>query len=353
MAELKSLQTMPFSLSHRQLEILTRVVEEHVGTGQPVGSKYLVERAAMGVSSSTVRSELAELETLGLLTHPHTSAGRVPTERGYRFYVDTLLTGLEPRPAAFPLDRAAIRSEIDAALQATTDVLSQVTHLLALVSGPPPTTATVRHVEVLQLQPQLIVVVVITSTGGVAKRVVAFDQAVDPGVANWADEYLNERVAAVQLGTHALRSRLEDPSLSPRERAFLDALRPVFTDLVDLDEQRVFVGGAAGLLDEARAEEREACQRLLTMLERRAALLELIGEALEPRRPFVRVGDELDHPDLRNVSLVGATYGLTNRTLGAVTLLGPLRMDYGKAIREVRAAAHELSRLVEEIYEPN
>ena len=344
---------MQFTLSQRQQEILTRVVEEHVDTGQPVGSKYLVERTALAVSSSTVRSELAELEALGLLTHPHTSAGRVPTERGYRFYVDTLLTQLEPRPAAFPLDHAGMRREVDAALQATTEMLSQVTHLLALVSAPPLAATTVRHVEVLQLQPQLVVVVVITSAGGVAKRVVAFDQAVDPGLVNWADEYLNERVTDVQLGTHSLRSRLEDASLSARERSFLDAIRAVFTDVVGLDEQRVFVGGAAGLLDEARAEEREACQRLLAMLEKRATLLHLIGEALEPRRPFVRVGDELDHPELRAVSLVGATYGLTNRPLGAVTLLGPLRMDYGKAIREVRAAAFELSRFVEEVYEPN
>jgi heat-inducible transcriptional repressor len=343
---------MQLGLSQRQEEILRRVVEEHVSTGQPVGSKYLVERAGMTVSSSTVRSELAELESLGLLTHPHTSAGRVPTERGYRRYVDTLLVGLDPRPAAFPLDRGALRSEVDAALEATTEMLSQVTHLLALVSAPPLATTTVRHVEVLQLQPQLVVVVVITSTGGVAKRVVAFDQPVDSGLVEWADEYLNERVAGVQLGTHMLRTRLEDPSLSPRERAFLAALRPAFTEVLD-DEQRVFVGGAAGLLDEARAEEREACQRLLAMLEKRAALLAVIGEALEPRRPFVRVGDELEHPSLRNVSLVGATYGLTNRTLGAVTLLGPLRMDYGKAIREVRAAAFELSRFVEEVYEPN
>jgi heat-inducible transcriptional repressor len=344
---------MQITLSKRKEDILRRLVEDYVRTGQPVGSKHLVEQAGMAVSASTVRSELAELETLGLLTHPHTSAGRIPTERGYRFYVDVLLAGLEPRPAAFPLDRTAVRSEVDAALQATTEVLSQVTHLLAMVSAPPLETTTVRHVEVLALQPQVVVVVVITSTGGVAKRVVAFDQPVDPGLAHWADEYLNERIAGVQLGTHMLRSRLEDPGLSARERSFLAALKPAFIDLVNLDEQRVFVGGAAGLLDEARAEEREACQRLLTMLEKRAALLELIGDALEPRRPFVRVGDELEHPALRHVSLVGATYGLTNRTLGAVTLLGPLRMDYGKAIRSVRSAAFELSRFVEEVYEPN
>lgn len=341
---------MQITLTLRQEGILQRVVEEFVATGHPVGSKHLVERVGMTVSSSTVRGELAELESLGLLTHPYTSAGRVPTERGYRFYADGLLERLEPRPDSFPLDRTLVRSEVDAALQRTTELLSQVTHLLALVSAPALQTTTVRHVEVLSLQPQVVVVVVITSTGGVAKRIVAFEQPVDPGLAQWANEYLNERVTGVQLGTHMLRQRLEDPGVTPREREFLAALRPAFTDLVDLD-QRVFVGGASSLLHEAREEEREACQRLLAMLEKRAVLLELIGKALEPRRPFVRVGDELDNPALRQVSLVGATYGLTNRTLGAVTLLGPLRMDYGKAIRSVRAAAHELSRFVEEVYE--
>src|SRR3982750_3323184 len=123
-------------LTVRQGELLRLVVEEYVETGQPVGSKALVERAALPVSPSTVRHELAELERLGLLTHPHTSSGRVPTERGYRYYVDRLLERLEPRPTSFPLDLTAARSEVDAALQATTEMLSEVTRLLALVSAP-------------------------------------------------------------------------------------------------------------------------------------------------------------------------------------------------------------------------
>jgi heat-inducible transcriptional repressor len=344
---------MRVELTPRQRAILRRVVEEHVATGQPVGSKALVERAGMDVSPSTVRNELAELETLGLLTHPHTSAGRVPTERGYRFYTDGLLDELGPRPAAFPLNVTAVRSELEAAMRATTEVVAQVTRLLALVSAPPLETATVRHVEVLLLQPQVVMVVVITSTGGVSKRMAAFDEPVDRGLAGWAAEYLNERIGGLQLGTHLLRQRFEDPSLSARERAFLVALRPAFTDLVDLDDQRVYVGGAADLLGDARGDEREACQRLLTMLEKRATLLEILGEALEPRRLFVRVGQDLDNPALRDVSLVGASYGLANRTLGAVSLLGPVRMDYDKAIRTVRAAAHELSRFVEAVYDDN
>jgi heat-inducible transcriptional repressor len=340
---------MPYALSTRKRDILRLVVEEHIATGEPVGSKSLAERSGLNVSASTVRSELAELESLGLLTHPHTSAGRVPTESGYRFYAGEVLERLEPRPQPFPLDLSQMRSELEAALQSTTEMLSQVTHLLALVSAPGIETATVRHVEVLVLQPSLVMVVTITSTGGVAKKLFAFDQSVDAGLAAWANEYLNERLVGVQLGTHLLRRRMGEEGLSAREQEFLDALRPAFVDLATPPEQALYVGGAASLLDDVRADELEACRRLLSVLEKRAAVLELMSDAFDARRPFVRVG--LAHPALHDVALVGATYGLPTRTLGAVGLLGPIRLDYPKAVRTVRAAAFELSRLVESAYE--
>jgi heat-inducible transcriptional repressor len=337
-------------LSERQSAILRGVVEEYVATGQPVGSKTLVERGGMTVSASTVRSELAELELRGLLTHPHTSAGRVPTDRGYRLYVDGLLERLEPRPTDFPLELGAGRGEVEAALQATTEMLSQLTSLLALVSAPPIASATVRHVEVLLLQPQVVMAVVITSTGGVTKRVAVFDAPVDAGLASWAAQYLNEELTGLVLGSHRLRGHFEDPGLSDRERGFLDALRPAFSDGVQ-QEQRLYVGGASALLVDARRDEIAGYRDLLEVLEQRAALLELLRQALDPRRPFVRVGEELEHPALRELALVGATYGVANRPLGAVSLLGPLRMDYGHAIRSVRAAAWELSRFVAEVYD--
>ena len=187
----------------------------------------------------------------------------------------------------------------------------------------------------------------ITSTGGVSKRLFALADPVDTGLTLWAGEYLNEQLAGLELGSAALRRRFDDPALSARERAFLELLRPAFTELTGEDEQRLYVGGAASLLGEVRADELEACQRLLEALEKRAAILELLGETLGSRRPFVRVGVELENPALRDVALVGASYGLSTRTLGAVSLIGPLRMDYEKAIRSVRAAAHELSRFVE------
>jgi heat-inducible transcriptional repressor len=339
-------------LTARQREILARVVEEYIATGQPVGSRYLVERAGLKVSPSTVRNELAELEARGLLTHPHTSAGRVPTEVAYRMHADDLLARQERRPGSFPLDLSELRREIDSALEATSEVLSHATHMLALVSAPQLQTTSVRHVEIVLLNPRTVMAVVITSTGGVAKRIVSFESTVDPGLANWGREYLNERLAGLRLGTTAVRRALEDPSLSPAERRFLAALSDVFGDVMQ-SEQRLYLGGAADLLEGAREDELALYRQVLVTLERRAALLELLGEALDPLRTWVRVGGELDHPALQDAALVGATYGLTNRALGAVGLLGPVRMDYEKAIRSVRGAAQELSRFVEEVYEDN
>ncbi|HEY2207666.1 MAG TPA: heat-inducible transcriptional repressor HrcA [Gaiellaceae bacterium] len=337
-------------LSERQQAILRGVVEEFVGTGQPVGSKTLVERSDLRVSPSTVRSELAELESRGFLTHPHTSAGRVPTERGYRMYADELLGRLEPQPAAFPLDLTSTNTEVESALQATTEMLSQVTRLLALVSAPPLEATHVRHVEVLLLQPQLVMVVVITSAGGVSKRLFHFDDPVDPGLALWAGDYLNEAVSGLHLGTGLLQRRFEDEGLRPSERAFLAALRPAFIELVSA-EQRLYVGGAADLLGEVRAEELDAYRSLFELVERRADLIDVLGRPSSSQRPFVRLGQELAHPGLAEIALVGACYGLVHRALGAVSLVGPVRMDYEKALGAVRSAALELSRFVESIYD--
>ncbi len=164
------------------------------------------------------------------------------------------------------------------------------------------------------------------------------------------DTYDDTELALMKFGVGQPVPRLEDPTLSATERRFLDTIRPAFADVLQQDAQ-LFVGGAAGLLGDARGTELEACQRLLDALERRAAVLALLSDALDPLRTVVRVGPELDGAELREVSVVGSTYGLPNRSLGAVALLGPQRMDYEKAIRSVRAAAFELSRLVEEVYE--
>jgi heat-inducible transcriptional repressor len=337
-------------LTPRKREILRRVVEEYVATGQPVGSRALVERSGLSVSPSTVRSELADLEALGLLTHPHTSAGRVPTEEGYRLYAEELVATLEGHPGSLGVDLQAMRDEIEDALRTTTESLSRATRLLALVSAPSLETSCIRHIEVLALQPQTVMVVVITSTGGVTKRLFRLERPVDPGLVSWASAYVNDVFVEERLGSSAIRRGLQAPDLGPAERAFLEIVGEALLE-TGYEGPEVIFGGAAELLEEARGEEIEAMLRLLELLERRAAVLELVSEALEPTRAVVHVGPEVAGDQVHDVALVGATYGVRRTPLGAVGLIGPLRMDYEKAIRTVRAAAFELSRFVEDVYD--
>jgi len=335
-------------LTERQELILRKVVEGHRDLGIPVGSKALAEDPEIAWGPSTVRHELAVLEERGLLAHPHTSAGRVPTDAGYRYFVDRLLPAA---PRARPLPLSLVRSEVDAAMRMTTETLSQVTSLLAIVSAPPLQTATVRHVEVLVLQPQVLMVVVITSTGGVTKRLFTLDRPVDTGLADWAAEYLNERLAGLGLGARMLGQRLTDPELPSRERAFLERLAPAFTELDDSAQDHLYVDGAARLLREERFQDLSQLHELMGMLERRVSLLGVLQEALGQSDVYVRIGAENARPELRSLSVVAAAYGLPRRSLGTVSVIGPTRMDYAHAIHSVRDAALQLSRFVEDVYD--
>ncbi len=337
-------------VSERQAFVLRKVVEGHIECGEPVGSQWLAAQGDVAWGPSTVRAELARLEELGLLQHPHTSAGRVPTDRGYRFFVDELLEHGSLPQAPAPLHLTAMRREVDEAMRATTAQLSQVTDLLAIVSAPPIATTTIRRIEVLQLQPQVAMVVVITSTGGVTKRVVSYDRGLDPGLVDWAGSYLNEALGGINLGARMIASKLQDPGLSASERGFLVTLAPALTELEEPAEETLYVEGASRLLSEDRFQELSQLSDLMRMLERRAAILGLLRSALEEPRVYLRIGREHEAPELRELSLVAANYGVAGRNLGAVSVLGPMRMDYSRAIISVRAAAAELSRFIDEVY---
>ncbi len=335
-------------LTERQELVLRRVVEEYLGEGAPVGSKSL--SAGFEWGPSTIRHELASLEEHGLLQHPHTSAGRVPTEAGYRYFIDRLLPSEVDAP---PLPLSLVRREVDEAMRVTTETLSQVTNLLAVVTAPPIETATIRHVEVLALQPQVLMVVVITSTGGVTKRLFSFNSPVDQGLMEWAGSYLNERLVGTGLGARRLSQRLFDQSLSRSENEFLKALTPAFTDLSEAAEDSVYIDGASRLLALGSRGGGDLIElnTLMDMLERRVAMLGILRAVLGGPDVSVRIGTENDQPALQSLALVTAGYGLPQRPLGTVSVIGPLRMDYPRVISVVRDAASQLSRFVGEVYD--
>ncbi|HYV16127.1 MAG TPA: heat-inducible transcriptional repressor HrcA [Conexibacter sp.] len=338
-------------LSPRQELILRKVVEGYLEVGLPVGSKALATETDVEWGPSTVRNELAILEEQGLLAHPHTSAGRVPTDAGYRYFVDRLLPATPPGAEERPLELSLVRREVDEAMRVTTETLSQVTNLLAVVSAPPIETATIRHIEMLLLQPQVLMVVVITSTGGVSKRMLTFDAPVDSGLVDWGASYLNEQLVGLGLGARVLHQRLADASLGTVERGLLAAVAPAFTELSETAEERLYVEGAARLVSSYHFEDVTQLNDVMEMLERRVTLLGVLRVALAQRDVFVRIGRENESPALQSLALVSSGYGLPARNLGTVSVIGPLRMDYARAIHSVRAAASELSRFVEDVYE--
>ena len=337
-------------ISVRQSILLRKVVEGYQQTDLPVGSKWLAGQADVPWGPSTVRSELARLEEFGLLEHPHTSAGRRPTDSGYRFYVDELLDTGDLPAVRTPLELSNMRREVDEAMRATTEQLSQVTDLLALVSAPSIGTATIHRVEVLLLQPQVAMVVVITSTGGVTKRVISYDEPLDGGLVAWAGSYLNEVLGNMDVGARMLAAKLADPDLDPREREFLSTLAPAFTELEESAGDNLFVDGAARLFSEQRFQDLPQLSSLMDVLERRVALLSVLRASLAESNVYLRIGSENPAPELRSLSMVAANYGLARRNLGAVSVIGPVSMDYPRAIIAVRQAAAELSRFVGEVY---
>jgi heat-inducible transcriptional repressor len=339
-------------LSPRQELILQMVVDAYLASAKPVPSKAVAGRPEVACGPSTVRAELALLEAEGYLTHPHTSAGRVPTDVGYRRYVDLLMeSGAPPAETRVELELSRLRREVDEAMRETTAALAQVTDLVAMATAPQLAAATIHRVEVLRLQPHKVVAIAIASTGDVARRVIEFDRPVDPGLVEWASSYLNESLSGLALGSRMIAGRLAHPDLEPVEADFLASLASAFTELEGEAGAGLYMDGASRLLSEAHLADLPRADELMTALERRAGVLQMLRSSLEERSVFLWIGDENPQPELRSVSVIGANYGLGHRNLGSVGVVGPLRMDYATAIASVRGAARELSRYFETVYD--
>ena len=338
-------------LSERQELILRLVVDAYLASAKPVASKELAGLPEVEWGPSTVRAELAALEAAGLLTHPHTSAGRLPTDTGYRLYVDRLMESGGAAGTGVGLELSQLRREVDEAMRETTAVLAQVTDLVAMATAPPLASATIHRVEVLRLQPNKVVVIAIASTGDVSRRIFEFDRAVDPGLVEWASSYLNESLAGLGVGSRMIAGRLADPKLDRVEGEFIAALASAFTELERETAADLYVDGTSRLLSEAHRSDLPEAEELITALERRAGMLQMLRSSLDRRSVFLWIGEENPQPELRSVSVIGANYGLGHRNLGSVGVVGPLRMDYATAIASVRGAALELSRYFETVYD--
>lgn len=336
-------------LTQRQEQILRIVVDAYTRTGTPVGSRAIADRPEVQWAASTVRNEFAVLVSHGLLEQPHTSAGRRPTEGGYRYFVDGLLARRDAERTQPAIELTFERREMADAIRQTTETLAEATELMALVSAPPLSTEEILRVELIGLQPRKVVVVVITSSGNVTKRQFEFDGVVDTGLVQWATGYLNDVLKGLPLGARTVRSRLLSPDLPPTEHSFIAAISGVFLEPPP-GEDMLFVGGAGHLVAGSRDDVIPGLDRLMSAVEERAAVTRLLRARLNERGVYLRIGSENEAAELLGASVVGANYGTHTRNLGSVNVIGPVRMDYPRAIASVRYAAAKLSDFIDDVY---
>ena len=335
-------------MSVRRLEILRAIVDEYVATQEPVGSKSIAARSGLGISPATIRNEMAVLEDEGLITHPHTSAGRIPTDLGYRVFVDKLAT-VKPLSGA---ERRAIETFLEGALDLddvvlrTVRLLADVTKQVAVVQYPSMVKSRVRHVELVALTTSRLMMILITDAGRVEQRVHEFARDVSDLFLSTLRNQLNNAVMGQRLPDVADRISgiLESYGASDRKNVAV-VISALIEMAMECPEEKVVLAGTANL---ARFSEDFSTHMhpVLEALEEQVVLLRLLGDAGENVQ--VRIGTEQSELNLRSTSLVTVGYGATDSPLGGLGVLGPTRMDYAGSIAAVSAVARYVGRYLHE-----
>ena len=334
----------------RRLEVLRAIVQDYVSTNDPVGSKALAERHDLGVSPATIRNDMAVLEEQGYITQPHTSAGRVPTDKGYRLFVDRL-SAVKPLSVA---EKRAIERFLDGAvdlydvLGRTVRLLAQLTRQVAVVQYPSLARSAVRHVEIVQVAAGRLLLVLITDTGRVEQRVVDCPLDVDPDSVRELRTVLNSTFAGVKLADAGDKVPGLLDTAPEHLRALLGMVSSTLLEtLVEPSEDRLVIGGTANLARGSALDFPGTVRPLLEALEEQVVVLRLMAE-VGPSTVTVSIGEENEHEALTGASFVSVGYGSGGQALGGLGVVGPTRMDYAGNIAAVRAVARYVGHLLAE-----
>jgi len=331
-------------MASRQLEILKAIVDEYVATEEPVGSKTIASRAGLGISPATIRNEMAVLEDAGLITQPHTSAGRIPTNKGYRVFVDQLdqikpLSNAERKAIENFLDGA---SDLDDVISRTVRLLAQVTKQVAVVQYPSLIKAKVRHIELVLLNPNRVMIVLITDTGRVEQRMAELPFDINESALSDLHHKLNVAIATQSLANVATKLDLLATTYRGSDKSNVMVLIATLIEMaIEHPEEKVVLAGTSNL---ARANQdlSSSIHPILEALEEQVVLLRLLSGTDSSVR--VQIGDEQSEKSLRKTSLVSVGYA----NIGALGILGPTRMDYAASITAVNAVANYVGRFLTE-----
>ncbi len=346
-------------LNHRSRKILSAVISEYLQTGDAVGSRTITRRHGIDLSPATVRNVMADLEELGMLTQPHTSAGRVPTAEGLRFFIDSLLKvrSLSPKEKDEIRERSGVETlALDLALERTSRALSEITRYAGVVIAPAPERRRLRQIEFVPLAGGgRFLCVLVTTEGLIENKLVQSDIELDPGQLERMHNYLNALLEGLTLEEMRKRVLLELGEEKNRYDKMVAAALILGKAAVEAESaastERVIVSGGANLLRAARpgdGAELERMHDLLRALEEKQLVLDLLDRALASDRMHVFLGAETEYASLADTAIVAVQYGGEDRPLGAIGVIGPTRMNYGRVMSVVDFTAELVTRMLGE-----
>ncbi len=338
-------------LTERSQKILEAIIEEYIATAQPVGSKVLTRTLGIKLSPASVRNVMAELEELGYLTSPHTSAGRIPTEKGYRFYVDSLLrvSDLDVRQKdQIQLKYRQQGLQMADMLREASRTLSTVCHYTGLVMVPRLKTTIFRHIEFVKLSPRQVLAVFVTQSGLVQNKLIEVDEDLHPRDLEKITNYLNQ--AMTGLSIQEVRARIITEMAE--EKALFDRLlrRAFVLSSAALDDESmgdIIIEGTSHFLEQPEFADLPRMKRIVQTFEQKSILVDLLDRGLEAKGVQVIIGSETEYTELADCSLITAAYSGKRGTLGTLGVIGPYRMPYSTIIPIVDYTANLISRLLD------
>lgn len=336
-------------LSDRQRTILSVVVQEYVETAQPVGSRVIADKYGLGVSPATIRNDLATLEKAGLLTHPHTSAGRIPTDAGYRYFVRHLLSNVslpvpERRMIRHQFHQA--RQEIDQWLRLSTAVLARTSNAASLATLPRAIEARVKHLELIGIRDGVVLLVLVLQEGTVKQQLITLETDLEQDELSRISNELNESIKG--LGGIEIEATLE--SLSPLANEMGALVAEMLAQMEGQLGERIYRDGLAEMLSAPEFIEGDNVRRVVQIFEKRSMLEEILDQLLEIEDVQVLIAGEGRFDELEDISLVIGRYGVGDRVTGLLGVIGPVRMPYGRTIGAVRYVSTLMSDLMLQIY---
>lgn len=341
----------PSAITPRQATLLRIVIQKYVQSAQPVGSRTIAQEYDLGVSPATIRNDFAALERAGLLSHPHTSAGRVPSDAGYRYFVQHLMSDAELSSSERQMIRrqfSQARLELDQWLRLSTSVLARTTQAAALATAPRTTMSRYKHLELVAIQGIKVLLILVLQEGAVKQQLLDLDQPVEQSELSRTSNELNDRLAG--LGAVAIAEQVNSLSLFARQVALLTV--DLMTRIDRQLSSQIYRDGLAQILEAPEFAEGDNVRRIVQVFEEQSVLEQVVDQYSDVDDIHVVIAGDGRIAELRDISLVLARYGVTDHATGLLGVMGPRRMPYGRTMGVVRFVAALMSEMVEEIYSP-